>query len=188
MMTSFLITGATGNVGAAVLAHLAADEHHLYTATLQKDSISKTERWLDFERPDSFPAALQHIDVLFLLRPLHLADVRTYFAPFIADCQRAGMDVPSEQKIVRAVAGIRYLLPFLIDSEVKVDALGNVRFQLSGEQQLLNRLILTYQTQWLVSSYTRLRVDLDYLLTKNLALFGNYDTRYNTVGGLSYRF
>lgn len=101
----------------------------------------------------------------------------------------AGTDIPSEQKIVRAVVGVRYLLPFLIDSEVKVDALGNVRFQLSGEQQLLSRLVLTYQAQWLVRSYTRLRVDLDYLLTKNLALFGNYDTRYNAVsGGLSYRF
>ncbi len=98
-------------------------------------------------------------------------------------------EVPRDQKIVRAVAGVRYLLPFLIDSEVKFDALGNVRFQLSGEQQLLSRLILSYQAQWLISSYTRLRVDLDYLLTKNLALFGNYDTRYNAVsGGLSYRF
>lgn len=101
----------------------------------------------------------------------------------------AGTDVADEQKIVRAVVGGRYLLPFLIDSEVKVDARGNVRFQLSGEQQLLPRLILTYQAQWLVSSYTRLRVDLDYLLTKNLALFGNYDARYKTSsGGLSYRF
>ncbi|MCY7360377.1 MAG: multicopper oxidase domain-containing protein [Rudanella sp.] len=98
-------------------------------------------------------------------------------------------DVPPDQRIVRAVAGVRYLLPFLIDSEVKVDARGNVRFQLSGEQQLFSRVILSYQAQWLVSSYTRLRVDLDYLLTKNIALFGNYDTRYNNVsGGLSYRF
>lgn len=97
--------------------------------------------------------------------------------------------VPAEQKIVRAVAGVRYLLPFLIDSEVKFDVRGNVRFQLSGEQQLLPRVVLSYQAQWLVSSYTRLRVDLDYLLTKNLALFGNYDTRYsNLSGGLSYRF
>lgn len=91
MMTSFLITGATGNVGAAVLAHLAADEHHLYTAALQKDTTGETERWLDFERPDSFPAALRQIDVLFLLRPPHLADVNKYFAPFIAACQRAGV-------------------------------------------------------------------------------------------------
>ncbi len=101
----------------------------------------------------------------------------------------ASTDVPPEQKIVRAVAGVRYLLPFLIDSEVKFDAFGNVRVQLSGEEQLLPRLILTYQAQWLVSSYTRLHIDLDYLLTKNLALFGNYDTRYNSLsGGLAYRF
>jgi len=98
-------------------------------------------------------------------------------------------EVSPDQKIVRAVAGVRYLLPFLIDSEVKVDVRGNVRFQLSGEQQLFPRVLLNYQAQWLVSSYVRLRVDLDYLLTKNLALFGNYDTRYNAVsGGLSYRF
>ena len=55
-MTSFLITGATGNVGAAVLAHLSADEHHLYTVTQQKDTINGAERWLNFERPDSSPA------------------------------------------------------------------------------------------------------------------------------------
>ncbi|GAB3643624.1 NmrA family NAD(P)-binding protein [Spirosoma arcticum] len=88
-MSTILITGATGNVGAAVLEHLSADEHHLYTATKQKNTISETERWLDFEQPDSFPAALRQIDVLFFLRPPQLADVNPYFAPFIAACQRA---------------------------------------------------------------------------------------------------
>lgn len=90
------------------------------------------------------------------------------------------------------MAGVRYLLPFLIDSEAKFDALGNVRFQLTGEQQLFSRVILSHQGQWLVRGYTRLHLDLDYLLTKNLALFGNYDTRYRDFsdfsGGLSYRF
>ena len=98
-------------------------------------------------------------------------------------------DAPTEQRIVRAVAGVRYLLPFLIDSEVKFDALGNVRFQLENEQQLFSRLILNSRAQWLVGGYTRLRLHLDYLLTQNLALFGNYDTRYRSAsGGLSYRF
>jgi hypothetical protein len=36
------------------------------------------------------------------------------------------------------VAGVRYLLPFLLDSEAKFDALGNVRFQLTGKQQLFS--------------------------------------------------
>ncbi len=100
-----------------------------------------------------------------------------------------GGDAPTAQRIVRPVAGVRYLLPFLIDSEVKLDARGNVRFQLTGEQQLVPRLIFSYQGQWLVRGYTRLHLDLDYLLTKNLALFSNYDTRYRDFsGGLSYRF
>jgi CopA family copper-resistance protein len=95
----------------------------------------------------------------------------------------------ADRRIIRPVAGIRYLLPFLIDSEVKVDMRGNVRFQLSGEQQLFPRVLLGWEAQWLVRSYTRLRVDVDYLLTKNVAFYGNYDTRYNTLsGGVSYRF
>ena len=97
--------------------------------------------------------------------------------------------VAAERNVVRAVAGVRYLLPFLIDSEAKIDVKGNVRFQLAGEQQLFSRVLLNYQGQWLVGSYTRLRVDLDYLLTKNMGLFTTYDTRYsNFSGGLSYRF
>jgi hypothetical protein len=102
--------------------------------------------------------------------------------------QEGETDDPN-QKIVRAVAGIRYLLPFLIDSEVKVDARGNVRFMLSGDQLLFPRVALTWEAQWLVNSYTRLRLDIDYILTKNISLFGNYDTRYRALsGGLSYRF
>ncbi|GAB2583627.1 NmrA family NAD(P)-binding protein [Spirosoma areae] len=90
MITSYLITGATGNVGAAVLAHFPADVNHcIYTAEYHKDSVTETGRWLDFEQPDSFATALREIDVVFLLRPPQLADVNTYFAPFIAACQRA---------------------------------------------------------------------------------------------------
>lgn len=90
MVLSFLITGATGNVGAAVLMHFPADAHHaVYTTTSRRNTGSETGRWLDFEQPDSFVTALQQIDVVFLLRPPQLADVDTYFAPFIAACQRA---------------------------------------------------------------------------------------------------
>ena len=82
-MASYLITGSTGNVSAAVLEHLRVDAHrHIYTATQRKNTVDETVRWLDFEQPDSFAAALQQIDVVFLLRPPQLADVATYFAPF----------------------------------------------------------------------------------------------------------
>lgn len=94
-----------------------------------------------------------------------------------------------DSKIIRPVIGIRYLLPFLIDSEVKLDVKGNVRFQLSGQQRLTRRLGFEFEGQWLIEGYTRLHIGLDYVLTRNASLFANYDTRYKTAGGgLSFKF
>ncbi len=94
-----------------------------------------------------------------------------------------------DRKILRAVAGIRYMLPFLIESEAKVDARGNVRLQLSGQQLLFPRLEFTYQTQWLIGGYVRAHLELQYTLTKNLFIHTDYDTRYRTAGGgLGYNF
>ena len=92
MGTSFLITGSSGNVGTAVLEHLGSDtNHHIVTTTHSKNSVGERVRWLDFEHPDSFEEALKQIDVVFLMRPPYLADVNTYFAPFIASCGRASI-------------------------------------------------------------------------------------------------
>ena len=94
-----------------------------------------------------------------------------------------------DQRIIRAVAGIRYMLPFLIQSEVKLDTRGNVRFQLNGQQMLFPRLDFQYQTQWLIGGYLRAHVELQYTVSKNLFLHTDYDTRYRTVGGgLGYNF
>ncbi len=94
-----------------------------------------------------------------------------------------------DPKIIRPVIGIRYLLPFLIESEAKLDSRGNMRFQLSGEQRLTRRLGLDFEAQWLVQGYTRLNLGLNYVLSRNFSFFANYDTRYkNANGGLSIRF
>ncbi|MEA5426617.1 multicopper oxidase domain-containing protein [Arcicella lustrica] len=103
--------------------------------------------------------------------------------------RRTNTEISNDQKIIRPVMGIRYLLPFLLDSEIKLDAKGNVRFQLSGEQRLTRRLGLEMEGQWLINGYTRLHIGLDYVLNKNIALFSNYDSRYKTFGGgLSVNF
>ncbi len=95
---------------------------------------------------------------------------------------KAGVIVQNKNTVL-PVVGVRYLLPFLIDAEAKVNSKGNVRFQLAGGQRLTRRLGLNYRAQWQVDNYTRLDVDLDYVLTKNLGLFVNYDTRYGQLGG-----
>lgn len=93
------------------------------------------------------------------------------------------------RRILRPVAGIRYVLPLMIDSEIKVDTRGNVRFQLSGQQPLFPRLELQFQGQWLIGGYTRAHLNLQYIVTKNLFIHTDYDTRYRTAGaGLGYNF
>ena len=94
-----------------------------------------------------------------------------------------GTVIVQNKNTVLPVFGVRYLLPFLIDAEAKVNSKGNVRFQLAGGQRLTRRLGVNYRAQWQINNYTRLNVDLDYVLTKNLGLFVNYDTRYGQFGG-----
>ncbi|WP_138507181.1 multicopper oxidase domain-containing protein [Spirosoma lacussanchae] len=97
--------------------------------------------------------------------------------------------VATDRRIIRAVAGVRYMLPFLIQSEVKFDTRGNVRFQVNGQQSLFPRLDFQYQAQWLVGSYVRAHVEFQYTVSKNLFLHSDYDTRYKTfAGGLGYNF
>ena len=90
MATSFLITGASGNVGQAVVNFLPLLEgDRLYRATHQTPPGAANERWLDFQKPESYTTALAGIDVVFLLRPPQLADVDTYFKPFIDACRQS---------------------------------------------------------------------------------------------------
>jgi len=89
MGTSYLITGASGSVGKEVLGHLSfMTDQPIYRASYHQEKLKSNERWLDFEQPGSFATALQSIDVVFFLRPPHLADVEKIFKPFIAACVR----------------------------------------------------------------------------------------------------
>jgi uncharacterized protein YbjT (DUF2867 family) len=95
-MSKILITGASGNIGKSVIKQLFS---HLKTSVSVypgvrnpgKSSALKLERLyqglnfkiLDFENPSTFPEALEDIDLVFLLRPSHISEVKKYFQPFI---------------------------------------------------------------------------------------------------------
>lgn len=92
MAVSFLITGASGNVGQAVVEFLPLSEgDRLYRATHRSRPGVPDERWLDFQKLESYATALAGIDAVFLLRPPQLADVDTYFKPFIDACRQSGI-------------------------------------------------------------------------------------------------
>ena len=86
-MIKTLITGATGNVGRAVIENLLQKEQVQICAGvrhIKKGQFpERVEQVLfDFEDPAAFATAIKDVDVLFLLRPPHLSNVKI-FKPLI---------------------------------------------------------------------------------------------------------
>lgn len=94
-----LVTGATGNIGVALIGELLkrGGGHAVYAGvrSVEKakrvfpglDSIGFRE--FDFEDPGTFAGALRGIDVVFLLRPPHISRIDKVFRPLF-DAIRAG--------------------------------------------------------------------------------------------------
>lgn len=93
MDNTILITGASGNIGYETIRGLCQikSPKQIVAAHYKPEKAKKTlsefsglsYRTLDFEKPETFDAALENIDVVFLLRPPHLADIHRYFQPFV---------------------------------------------------------------------------------------------------------
>jgi uncharacterized protein YbjT (DUF2867 family) len=89
---NILITGATGNVGKAIIKSFSYEQldmkliagvrnYQKEKEKLNEFNVSLVE--FDFENSQTFHSALKGIDTLFLLRPPQLADVEKYFKPLI---------------------------------------------------------------------------------------------------------
>ncbi len=93
---NILISGATGNVGIEICELLQGGDHahQVFAGHRTPQNESEFQRRfpsiqlkeLDFDRPDEFPSYLAGMDVLFLLRPPQISDVKKYFEPIIAAC------------------------------------------------------------------------------------------------------
>lgn len=103
-MDRILITGATGNVGLEIIRALSekSPKSEIYAGV--KDPGKADERLLgdhvkkvafDFTKRDSIAQAFRTCDILFLLRPPQISDVKKYFAPLI--------DLASEQAVKHIV-------------------------------------------------------------------------------------
>lgn len=83
MPQNILITGASGNVGQVILRHLPDQmSHRIYRATRDPEPRDQ-ELFFDFLKPGESQASLRNIDLLFLLRPPAISQVKKYFAPII---------------------------------------------------------------------------------------------------------
>ncbi|OAQ39793.1 NmrA family transcriptional regulator [Pedobacter psychrophilus] len=91
-MLKVLITGATGNVGIEVLAALNKFNHQLEIFAGVRNTEDRNEELtnlnvklikFDFTKSETILPAFHDIDILFLLRPPQLSDVKKYFEPLI---------------------------------------------------------------------------------------------------------
>jgi CopA family copper-resistance protein len=82
-----------------------------------------------------------------------------------------------------AVAGVRYLLPLFVESELRVDHNGRVRFQLKREDMPLSRRIRLSMSANTDKEYN---IDFDYLLLQYLTVHASYDSDYKYGAGLTF--
>jgi uncharacterized protein YbjT (DUF2867 family) len=154
-----LITGATGNVGMAVIRSLQRyDSAHTILAAVrdfEKDTIV-LERYrvkpvlFDFERRETYKPALAQCDILFLLRPPQLADVKKYFEPLIASAQEAGVQhivflsvqgverstIIPHHKIEKLIVDSAISYTFLRPAYFMQNFLGNLRADLVNKHRI----------------------------------------------------
>ena len=84
-----LVTGATGNVGAAVVECLR-ERGVAYRAAVRKPSAGEAVAF-DFENAATYRPALAGCTGVFLLRPPQIADTKRTLAPFVDAARAAGV-------------------------------------------------------------------------------------------------
>lgn len=100
-MSNILITGATGNIGHEVIWNLFGQNtkhtiiggvRNIEKAQIKFQGFKELQfRHFDFEKLSTYENALEHIDIIFLLRPPHISEIEKYFHPFIAMAKEKGI-------------------------------------------------------------------------------------------------
>ncbi len=88
----------------------------------------------------------------------------------------------------RGVFGLRYLLPFNLESAAWVDTDGGGRFVLAKSLPLTPRLSLFGEVQYDTHDYWEGRTGLAYQVCRNVSLLGQWHSDYGFGGGLQIRF
>ncbi|MBT3509897.1 MAG: multicopper oxidase domain-containing protein [Nitrospina sp.] len=88
----------------------------------------------------------------------------------------------------RGILGIRYLLPFNIDSTFRFDSEGEFRVELSQGLQLTSRFEVFGDVEYDTESKEEWLLGGKYIFSKNMALTGQYHSDFGAGAGLEFRY
>ena len=120
-MSSILVTGSSGNVGGPLLETLCG-RGSAAVATHQTATHSREHgRLLDFLQPSTFPAALDGVDRVFLMRPPPISDTKRYIRPFI----QAMVGARVTHVVFLSLMGVNRVMPhWQIEQDLRESGLG----------------------------------------------------------------
>jgi FtsP/CotA-like multicopper oxidase with cupredoxin domain len=82
-----------------------------------------------------------------------------------------------------AIIGINYILPLLIESNLRIDTDGKVRLQMHNEHQLTERI----KFDWEWNTHDEYRVRFGYEFNKQVMVIFNYDSDFKFGAGMEFR-
>lgn len=82
------------------------------------------------------------------------------------------------------VAGFHYLLPLLIEADVRIDNAGQGRLSLGSDLQLTDRVSFN----WMLNTDDEHRVALEYEVNKSVSLIANHDDQFDWGLGVELKF
>jgi hypothetical protein len=84
-----------------------------------------------------------------------------------------------------AIAGIQYMLPFFLQTDLRIDNTGNVRLQI-----IRHDLALTSRLRFdgMVNTDKEYELSLRYIITKRISVSANYDNDYGAGGGITFTY
>ena len=113
---------------------------------------------------------------------IYSRDITRFFAIYAGgNFERESSREKPENK---AILGLRYTLPLLVEADLRVDSKKKVRLELSSDMQLTDRL----KFDWSYNTDDEYRFNMIYEINKSLYVIGTYDSDFKWGGGLRFSF
>lgn len=88
----------------------------------------------------------------------------------------------------RGIFGLRYLLPFNIESTFRIDSSGELRIEVGQNLYLSDRVMVFGEAEYDTESREEWFLGSKYILSKNISMVGQYHSDFGAGAGLEFRY